>query len=82
MNKRIYAKIIENGELDIFDKKFVTLEGRNYFSPNDRIMKRLGYKPLIISPAPKLNEGDYLTVEYVDIGGRIETKYTVSGGKV
>lgn len=82
MCKRLYAKKTEDGKLDIFDEKFVRLDGRTYFSPNERIMRRLGYKPLIISPSPKLNEGDHLTVKYVDLGDRIETKYIISGDNV
>lgn len=70
----------EDGIVDIFREKWVKLDGRIYYSPNERIMRKLGYKPLIISPSPKLEDKEYLYVTYVDHGDRIETEYKVIGG--
>lgn len=81
MNKQLYARVVD-GRIDIFEGNYVSLEGRTYYSPNERILRRLGYKPLITTPSPKLNEGDFLSVSYIDRGESIETVYSVTGGIV
>ena len=81
MNKKQYARVVE-GNLDIFKESKLTHEGKVYYSPNERIMRLAGYKPFVVPPAPKLKEGEYLIVDFVDRGEWIENVYTVTGGNV
>lgn len=81
MNKKLFARVV-NGEVDIFKESKLTYKGKVYFSPNERIMRLAGYKPFVIPAVPKLNEGEYLIVDFADRGEWIENVYTITGGNV
>lgn len=76
----MYARINSSGRLEIFHKRYIVIDNVLTLNPTAEAMARAGYKPLVMMPEPKLEDGQVLTVDYRDAGDRIEGFYNVIGG--
>lgn len=76
----MYARINENGRLEIFRKRYIVIDDVLTVNPSEAVMRRAGYKPLVMAAEPQVKAGEALSVDYVDTGERIEGIYTVIGG--
>ena len=76
----MYAKINENGHLEVYTKRYVRERGRYIINPTAEVMLARGYKPLSHPPEPELERGQTLSLRYEDKGDRIECVYEVLEG--
>ena len=77
----MYAKINENGLIEIYRKPYVKIGKSLIANPTDKIMARAGYKPLKEAALPELSPGESLKLDYRDDGNFISEVYEIIGGK-
>ena len=75
----MYGRITENGALEIFSSRILISGTRKIINPKEKDLLANGYKPLTEGKQPTLSDGEVLSIEYVDMGDRIETVYRAVG---
>ena len=76
----MYARFTDSGNLEIFHKNHIVIDGTLTVNPSAAVMRRGGYKPLVMTPEPKLGENEVLAISYRDAGDTIESVYDIIGG--
>ena len=77
----MYARINESGQLEIFRKSYIVIDDVLTVNPGEAVMRRAGYKPLVMASEPQVESGSILSIDYKDTGDLIEGIYTVIGGE-
>ena len=73
----MYGKIKEDGTLAVLRDKYVKHDGKIILRPSDRLLRELGYKPIVGTDIPAVPDGGALVVDYEDAGDVIRTVYSI-----
>ena len=75
----MYGRINGSGTLEIFSGRVLITEKRKILAPREKDMRAAGYKPIVSCEVRAKKKGSVLSVEYRDVGDRIEAVYTPEG---